>query len=202
MTANVMQPFRRLMRDEEPEWLVWVLVAVMLAIGGIVGAIVMGRTELATASSLSFRYPAGWVSMAGGDPFEMLHVAEPFETAAFPANASVRQMPVTEVSTTAQTLGDLAFKWTNRQAQELLGYKVLNIAPVTVHSQEAIEIEYVYVAEPPMAGPDSIPVVAHGADVLLRRGDTLTVITFSADAAAYPGLATTWGRILASLKLN
>ncbi len=202
MTANVIRPFRRLMRDEEPEWLVWALVAVMLAIGALVGSIVVQRTELAAADSLSFRYPASWISMASENPFETLHVAEPFETTIFPANVSVLQMPITEVSTTAQSLGDVALKWANQQTQNLLGYKVLSIEPVTVHSQEAIKIEYAYVAEPPMAGPNSIPIVAHGSDVLIRRGDTLTVVAFSAESDAYPGLATTWGRILASLKLK
>lgn len=202
MTTSAMKPLDRLMRQEEPEWLVWALVAVMLALGGTVGAIVDRRTDLVAAGDLSLRHPASWVSMVGEDPFELLHVSQPVETAPFPASVSVRQMPVTEVSTTAQTLGDLALKWTNRQTQQLLSYRVLSIEPTTMVDQDAVKIDYAYVAEPPMGGPDSMPVVARATDALLRQGDTLTIVSFSADADAFDGQAATWGRILASLKLN
>lgn len=200
--ASIMKSLRRHMREEEPEWLVWALVAVMLIIGWSVGFIIERRTNTATLDNLSLRYPAGWVNMAGEDPFELVHVGEPFEVASFPASASVRQMPITEVSTTAQTLGDLALKWSHKQVEALLGYKVFSVEPAKVQEQEAVKIEYVYVAEPPMGGPDSIPVIARATDLLMRQGDTLTVTTFSAEAAAFDGLATTWGRILASLKLK
>ncbi len=201
-TASTMKSLRRHMREEEPEWLVWALVAVMLIVGWGVGTIVVQRTDTAALDTLSLRYPAAWVSMAGEDPYELLHVGEPFETSSFPASASVRQMPVTEVSTTAQTLGDLALKWGNKRIDELTGYKVLSVEPAEVQGQEAVAIQYVYVAEPPMGGPDSMPVVARATDILMRQGDTLTITTFSAEAAAFDGQATTWGRILASLKLK
>ncbi len=201
-TASTMKSLRRHMREEEPEWLVWALLAVMLIVGWGVGTIVERRTDIATLDNLSLRYPAGWVNMASEDPFELLHVGESFETASFPASASIRQMPVTEVSTTAQTLGDLALKWSNKQVEELQGYKVLSVEPAEMQGQETVKIEYVYVAEPPMGGPDSIPVVARATDILMQQGDTLTITTFSAEAAAFDGQATTWGRILASLKLK
>lgn len=205
MAASVtgaMKPLRRLMAKEEPEWLVWALVVVMLAIGGLVGTIVERRTVTIKAGDLSLNRPVGWVNMGAEEPFEVLRASEPFETAVFPAQVSVRRMPVAEVSTTAQTLGDLALKWSTRQTQELTGYKVLGIEPAQVQGQEAVRIEYVYVTEPPMAGPEAIPVVARGADYLIRQGETLTVIAFSADADAYAGQTATWARILASLKLK
>lgn len=200
--TSAMRPLRRLMAEEEPEWLVWALVVVMLAIGGLVGTVVERRTVTIKAGEVSLSYPAGWVNMGASEPFEVLRAGEPFETAAFPAQVSVRQMPVAEVSTTAQTLGDLALKWSARQTQDLTGYKVLSIEPAQVQGQEAIVIEYVYVTEPPMAGPEATPVVARGADYLIRQGETLTVIAFSADAEAYEGQAATRARILASLKLK
>lgn len=201
MTTNALKPLRQLMREEEPEWLVWALVIVMLALGGLVGVIVERRTDTATAGSLSLRYPASWVSMTSEDPFELVRAGEPFESTSFPATVSVRQMPVTEVSTTAQTLGDLALKWSNKQTLELLGYKVLSIEPMQ-ENQEAVKIDYAYVAEPPMGGPDSVPVVARATDVLIRDGEALTIVTFSADTAAFDAQESTWKRILASLKLK
>lgn len=200
--TGTMRPLRKLMAQEEPEWLVWALVAVMLAVGGLVGVVVERRTVTISAEGISLNHPAGWVNMGASEPFEVLRAGEPFETAAFPAQVSVRRMPVAEVSTTAQTLGDLALQWSARQTQDLTGYKVLSIEPAQVQGQEAIKIECVYVTEPPMAGPEAIPVVARGADYLIRQGDMLTLVAFSADAEAYEGQAATRARILASLKLK
>lgn len=205
MTASTTSPvktWRWLMRNEEPEWLVWALVAIMLAIGGLVGLIVERRTAVWPAGNLTLRAPAGWVSMAAEDAFDVLHVAEPFETALYPASVRVRRMPVTEISTTGQNLGDLALKWSDQQTANLVGYKVLSVGPMTVRGQDAVKIEYVYVAEPPMSGPNGIPVIAHANDVLIQQGDTVTIVSLSAEAAAFDGQATIWGRILASLKLN
>ncbi|MGQ9839442.1 MAG: hypothetical protein ACUVR4_02720 [Anaerolineae bacterium] len=199
--TSAIKPLRQLMREEEPEWLVWALVVVMLAIGGLAGTVVERRTVAIKAGDLTLKHPAGWVKMRAEGPFEVLRVGEAFETAVFPAQVSVHQMPVTEVSTTAQTLGDLALKWSNRQTQELLGYKVLNIEPAHVGGQETIRVEYIYVAEPPMGGPNSIPVVARGADYLIRQGEKLTVISFVAANDAFEEQAATRERILASLEL-
>ncbi len=201
-TGGATRPLRKLMAEEEPEWLVWALVVVMLAIGGLVGVVVERRTATASAEGITLSYPAGWLNLGAGEPFEVLRAGEPFEAAAFPAQVSVLRMPVTEVSTTAQTLGDLALKWIARRTEDLLGYKALSIEPAQVQGQEAIRIEYVYVAEPPMAGPAGIPVVARGADYLVRQGELLTVLAFTADADAFEGQGGTWARILASLRLK
>ncbi len=200
--TGALKPLRQLMAEEEPEWLVWALVILMLAVGGLVGTVVERRTVTVKAGEIALSYPAGWVNMGTGEPFEVLRVGEPFETAIFPAQISVRQMPVAEVSTTAQTLGDLALKWSARQTQDLTGYKVLSIEPAQIQDQEAVKVEYVYVAEPPMAGPEGIPVVVRGADYLIRQEETLTVVTFSAGADAYERQTAIWARILAALKLK
>lgn len=200
MTSAVAKKIeRRLFRAEEPEWLVWALVIVMLAVGLIVRSLVMNGAERFNQGNLTLRYPAGWVNQAGAEPFEVLHVGEPLETALFPANVLVRQVPVTEISTSAQTLGDLALKWSTRQGSELLGYKVFNIEPALVRGKEAVKVDYAYVAEPPLGGANSVPVVAQAQDVLLRNGDTVTIATFTADATTYGQQTAAWERILASL---
>ena len=53
-----------------------------------------------------------------------------------------------------------------------------------------------------MASPNSIPVVAHGADILMREGDTMTVARLVAASDAFDGLGPTWDRILGSLELK
>jgi hypothetical protein len=79
---------------------------------------------------------------------------------------------------------------------------VLNIEPAKVRGKDAVRVDYVYVAEPALASPNSIPIVAHGADFLIREGDTMTVARLLAASDAFDGLGPTWDRILGSLELK
>jgi len=202
MTATTARPFRRLLRDEEPEWLVWALVAAMLIIGLLVRTVFVARTVEATAGNLSVAYPADWVGMTTDDPYDVLARSEPLLSDPFPANVRITQMPVTEVSTTADSLDDFALKWSDRQTEDLEGYRVLSIEPVSMQGTDAAQINYAYIAEPLLGGPSAMPVVARGQDILIRQDATLTVVRFVADADAYDGLAATWQRILGSLKMQ
>jgi hypothetical protein len=114
----------------------------------------------------------------------------------------VSQMPVSEVSTSADSLDDLALKWSDRLANDLPDFRVLSIEPAKVSGQDAAQINYAYVAEPLLGGPSALPIVARGQAVLVLRGDTMTVVTFVADADAYDGLQATWQRILGSVGLK
>lgn len=202
MTATIARPFRRLLRDEEPEWLVWALVAGMIVIGLLVRTVFVARTVEVTADNLSVTYPADWISMTTDDPYDVLARSEPITSDPFPANVRITQMPVTELSTTADSLDDFALKWSDRQIEDLEGYRVLSIEPVSVQGTDAARINYAYIAEPLLGGPGAMPVVARGQDVLIPRDATLTVVRFVADADAYDSLGTTWERILGSLQMQ
>jgi hypothetical protein len=60
----------------------------------------------------------------------------------------------------------------------------------------------VYVAEPALATPNSIPIVAQGADILIPAGDKMTVARLVAASDEFDGLGQTWDRILGSLELQ
>lgn len=200
MTTDTFKSIRRFAaRPEEPEWLVWLLVAVMLVVGLGVRAIVTGQQKILQQNNLSLRYPASWTVLSAEGDFDLLNVGEGMEAGLFPARVRVQQMPITEVSTSAQTLGDLALKWSNRQSEALLGYKVFTIEPTTAGGQEAVRLDYAYVAEPAMSTPNSIPLVARGADILLRQGDMVTVVSLVASANDYDRQAGTLRRVLRSL---
>jgi len=202
MTATTARPFRRLLRDEEPEWLVWALVAGMIIVGLLVRTILVARTVQAAAGNLSVAYPADWIAMTTDNPHDVLARSEPMMSNPFPANVRITQMPVTEVSTTADSLDDFALKWSDRQTGELEGFRVLSIEPVRVQDRDAAQINYAYIAEPLLGGPGAMPIVARGQDVLIRQDATLTVVRFVADADAFDGLTATWQRILGSLKMQ
>lgn len=202
MTASAIRPFRRLLRDEEPEWLVWALVAAMIIVGLLVRTLFVARTVEITTDNLSVAYPADWISMTTDNPYDVLARSEPMMSDPFPANVRITQMPTTEVSTTADSLDDFALKWSDRQTEDLVGYRVLSIEPVNVQGTDAAQINYAYIAEPLLGGPSAMPVVARGQDILIRQDATLTVVRFVADADAYDGLAATWQRILGSLEMQ
>lgn len=202
MTTDMLKGMRRSARAEEPEWLVWLLVAVMLAVGLGARAIVVSRQETLQQGNVSLRYPTSWVTLPSEDTFDVLNVGEGLETGLFPARVRVQQMPATEISTSAQTLGDLALKWSNQQSQALLGYKIFAIEPTTVAGQDAVKLAYAYVAEPALSTPNSIPIVARGEDVLLRQGDTVTVVSLVTGSEEFDRQIGTLRRVLSSLALK
>lgn len=202
MTTTRMTLRRTLFREEEPEWLVWALVIVMLAVGFIARTIVVNHSIVFSEGNLSVSYPASWTRIERNAGDEIFAVSEPFDAGLFPARFTLQQMPVTDISTSAQTPGDFALKWADRQAKDLLGYKVLSIEETRVRSRDAVRVEYVYVTEPVMATPNSVPIVAEGADVLIRQDDVMTVASLLASADAFKDLDGVWNRILGSLELE
>ncbi len=202
MTATSIKLRRTLFREEEPEWLVWALVIALLAVGLIVRTIVVNRSTAFSAGNLSVSYPASWTQIQSDAENEMLAVSEPFDAGLFPAHFTLQQMPVTDISTSARTLGDFALKWADRKAKDLLGYRVLSIEETKVRGKDAVRVEYVYVTEPAIATPNSVPIVAEGADVLIRQDNVMTVASLVASADAFKGLDGVWNRIVGSLELK
>lgn len=202
MTATTAKPIRRLIRAEEPEWLVWALVIGMLLIGLVIRTIIETRTVHITEGNVSVTYPAEWVNVPPEHEFEVVQRSEPLVSSLFPATVRISQMPVSKVSTNADSLDDLALKWSDRLANDLPSFRVLSIEPAKVNDQDAAQINYAYVAEPLLGGPSALPIVARGQEVLVSQADVLTVVSFVADADAYDGLAATWQRILGSVELK
>lgn len=202
MTTTSMKIRRTLFHEEEPEWLVWALVIALLAVGLLVRTIAVNRSADFSQGNLSVSYPASWSPMASDAENEVLDVSEPFDAGVFPARFTLQQMPVTSISTSAQTLGDFALKWADRKTKDLLGYKVLSIEETKVRGKDAVRVDYVYVTEPAMATPNSMPIVAEGADILIRQDDTMTVASLLAAADTFGSLEGAWNRILGSLELK
>jgi hypothetical protein len=182
--------------------LVWVTVAVLLAIGLITRAVVLNRQTTFSEGNLSVSYPADWTPISSDTPGALLSVGQGFSGELFPARLVVQQMPATDISRNAQTLGDLALKWSDDQSKDRLGYRVLSIEPTQVRGQNAVRIDYAYVAEPAFATPDTMPIVARGADTLILIGDTVTAVTTVASADTFDELGATWDRMLGSVELK
>ncbi len=202
MDTTVNNVKRRLLRAEEPEWIVWLMIIAMLAIGLLARGLVENRTDRFNAGNITLRYPAAWSNLGGDNPYAMLNVGEGLEGGLFPTRVRVLKMPVAELSTSAQTLGDLALKWSDKQVEELVAYRVLSIRAATIGKQDAIKVDYAYVADPILATSNSVPVVAQAEDVLIRQGDAVVIVTFAADATAYEQATPTWTRVLSTLDVK
>ncbi len=187
-------------RGQEPEWVVWLTVLVLLAIGAAAGFVVTHRTATYSQAGATFQYPADWIAWTDEDPAVIAAVGESIDRGPFSASVRIRRLPVSDISTAAQNLGDLALKWSDSQAGALTGYRVLNIEPASVGGRSAVKLAYAYVAD--VGGPRSLPIVARGEDILLMHGDQAQIITWRAAADDYDHQAPIWQRILASLKLG
>ncbi|MFQ5612721.1 MAG: hypothetical protein ACE5H9_11375 [Anaerolineae bacterium] len=197
MTTIATSIHRRLMREEEPEWIVWALVIVLLVAGLLVKNAVQGRTESFSADGVSLSYPATWTRLTGPD--QLLFAGDPFSSAQAPTGVIVRQMPLAEMGRNLSSLSDLALAWTTRQGRELQAFRSLSVEPTTVNGQEAVMVEYAYV---PQGGAGRAPAVARARDYLLRQGDALTIITLAADANAFEAENNTWQAILATVSVR
>ena len=202
MTTAAVPFRRRLFREEEPEWLVWLTVIVLLSIGLIAKTVVVNQTATFSEGNVAVRYPADWTPISTDAPGTVLSVGESFAGGLFPARFAIQQMPAADISRNAQSLGDLALKWSDDQAKVLLGYRVLEIEPTQVRGKDAVRIDYAYVAEPAFAAADAMPIVARGADILIREGDAVTVLNLLSSADAFDGLGATWDRIAGSVELK
>ena len=152
MTAATMR--RRLFREEEPEWLVWLMVLLLLAIGMLTRVSVLGRATTLSEGNVSVSYPASWTPLETNAPGAVRSVGEPFTEGLFPARLTVQQLPAAEISRSAESLGDFALKWSDDQAADLLGYRVLSIEPIQEAGEEtarAVRVNYAYVAEPTLS---------------------------------------------------
>lgn len=197
MTTATMDVRRRLMRQEEPEWIVWALVVVLLVAGWLVKGSVEGRTESFSAGGVSLRYPATWTRQTGPD--ELLSAADLLSSAQAPTGVTVRQVPVSEVGRDLASLTDVALAWTTGRGEGLLAYRPLGVEETTVNGQAAVRLDYAYV---PQGSVSSVPAVARAQDYLIQQGDTVTIITLAADANVFEAETDTWQAILATIEVR
>lgn len=201
MTTNSMALPRRARRSEEPEWVVWLVVILLLVAGFFLKISIEGRTRTFNGSGVSISYPDGWVQLTGEG--QLLYVADPFSSAQFPTGVTIRQLPVEEVGRNLVTIGDVAAAWAMRQGQDKQVYRVLNIEPAIINGQNAVRVEYAFVPQTAPGGQtNTVPVVARAQDYLVQRGESLTVFTLAAAASVFEANADLWQSILDTVQIQ
>lgn len=201
MTAKVVKTARR----EEPEWLVFLLVAIALLAGWFLKISIEGRAETFTDGNISLSYPATWFRepMAAAQGLALkasdLHSASLYRPAvALQLTQAAPALPDTE-----DRLTPTVTTWTFGNSQKLSNYRVLSTEHVDIAGQKAIRIDYTYVSEP-IASPyrRALPVVVEAVDYVILSQDQAYVVTLAADAHDFEQAQDQFETILNSLSFK
>jgi hypothetical protein len=188
---------------EEPEWVVWLTVVLALLIGFGIRTAVVGRTETVQAGPTMITYPATWVQ----DTEEgALFAATDFDSGSFGARAEVRQVSRAELAPIENLSGpvvpeDVAINWSILRGADLEGYRVLEIVPVAVQGREALQIDYVYLVDAPLAGAGALPGLIHAIDTIVPSGEAFLVLTVAVDASEDATLPSLNDQLLAGWRI-
>lgn len=177
--------------SEEPEWVVWLTVAISLLLGWVLATSVTGRVINHTnIAGGSLAVPASWVkTQEDGAAF----AAADLRQGAFGSRVSVRQVATADLipNRSDNNLQTAASNWSLLRSQQLEGYRILQIVPTTVKGRDAVLIEYAYLTDPPegMAG-GVMPALMHALDTVVASGDQYSILTVAVDQISEDQLET------------
>ena len=192
-------------RAEEPEWTVFLTVAVALLIGWFIQTSMVNRMETVTAGNISISYPAGWAKAS--EEGALISATDRMGRGSFGPRISVRQVPRADVLPAGAgggtpALADAASAWSIQRGVGLVGYRVLKIQRATLQGREAVDVSYAYLAEGGLgAAGQVLPQVMQAVDTLVADGDQIEILTFAAGADEFAGLSDLHQRVLASWRL-
>jgi hypothetical protein len=190
-------------RAEEPEWAVWLTLAIALLLGAAVEAMVLGRTETANAAGSTLAYPASWVPTT--DDNAAFAAADLNGGGLFGARVAVHEVERSELvpasgrsdsaggtagrPAPAGTIVDAANAWTLRRRETLSGYRVLEIRPAQASGREAAQVEYAYLAGAGQGvAPSAMPGLMRAVDTLVESRGRYYILTYAAEASDFDRL--------------
>ena len=178
---------------------VWLVLAVLLVAGWALKGTVEGRTAVFAdpAGSLRVRYPAGWLAVPGSTA--LLDVRDPISGADVPTSLTVTKEPRVQ----DQSLDQIARAGILIRTKQLDMYRVLSADPVKVAGKDAVEVRYVFVADPHGAVLElqRIPVVVRGLEIVIPSDQTVYHIDLRADNAAFDAVRRDLDRIVGGIQL-
>jgi hypothetical protein len=179
-------------KSQEPEWIVWVVVALAVILGIILQYVVTGQTRSATVedSNMSITYPATWVQtqeegaqfaaadLRAGGPFGNRVVLRQIDKVELVSPNVTGAQP--EPNDDLQTAGA---NWVIQRQNDLSGYRVLSVEPVEggVQGKPAIHVEYAYLMDPTL-GAGGMPGLMHAVDTIVLSSDKFYVMTFASES--------------------
>lgn len=182
------------------ELLVILVVVVALLLGWVVKVRIQGQTVTFTSDdgAVGLQYPARWLQQADKDT--LLTVSDVRAEGWYKPRLSLttRQMNPNY----PLTANDVIVALSVQRAQELTGYRVLDVDQGTVGGLSASRLTYAYVSEPEGGLQVGLPVVVEAVDWVAIREGTAYVLTLSAAAEEFSRQAGAFRSIVASVDFH
>lgn len=161
---------------EEPEFMVWVTVAVALVLGFFLMFFITNQTSTVTAGTTTISYPSTWV--AATQKGAVFAVADTKGGGVFGDRVAVYQLAKTDLLPGQGGLTEAAGNWSLQQQKSRVGYRSLSIDTTKVQDKDAVTVEDAYLLDSPY-GASSLPALMHGYDTVVQSGDNFYVLTFA-----------------------
>jgi RsiW-degrading membrane proteinase PrsW (M82 family) len=185
---------------DEPEWIVWLVVAMGLAAAWLVRGNILEQTRVATVAQVSISYPATW--SRASEPGALVAAMDRARGGVFGARVSVRQSPRAELFSASGAMTDAALNWSLARGKELIAYRLLETSETKWQGRDATRIEYVFLLDAPQgSAAGALPALMRAVDVLVVGGDQVYVLTFAAPSSEYDHLADLRERIIATWRV-
>jgi hypothetical protein len=191
--------------------LVLVVVALALGLGWGLKVFVENRTAIYNDPTLTFGYPATWVTDTDDDDNPMVRDAKSGSTLFNNRLVVVHTAAPKSGLPDGSPLADAATSWALKRANALSTFRNLATLdrdpvtdqPLTIAGQPAIRVDYAYVAEPGTAlGQLGVPIVVRGSDFVTLNGDQLTVLSGQASADQWQAFEPQLHKIIAGVKAS
>lgn len=171
-------------RKRSDRWADWAVIGVFvvaLLLGTAVMALAQNQTSeyVQAETGLTLNYPQGWlVRPAEGLVFQAV---DP-QSGVFNTAYQVRMSPIQAGGAVSPTLAFVLNNLSLGRASSETAYRLFEVTEGTVMSgQPTMEASYVYVAEPGDLFTQAVPVVVHGLDIAVARGDQAYVYSLLAE---------------------
>jgi hypothetical protein len=204
LSSMAIAPARR--QTNEPEWAVWLTVAIALVLGLLLMMQTTGQTQSQQVGNSTIVYPASWV--ATKDPNADFAAADLQAGGAFGARVSVSSVDTTTLQGRSGSLGGIGLReaaqaWSLIRAKQLESYRVLGITQSTLQGRDAYNIESAYVQEPTLGGgsTNTVPGLMHAVDTMVQSGGKYYILSFAAQQTQFDSLQDLHNKLLADWKL-
>ncbi len=171
-------------QPQEPEWVVWLTLAIALIIGFALQYSVVGRTRDVAIGNSTVAYPAGWAQVSrnsSGFTAADLGTGGPFA-----ARVSLLQLDRTVLLPGGGGLYNAAVNWSIKNRDKLTGYRLLEIKNIKVRNRDAIQLESAFLME---LGTHQMPGLMRSVDTLVLNGNTFDILSFASEQSQFDRLA-------------
>lgn len=171
-------------RGQEPEWLVVLTVALAVILGLALQYAVSVRSLSASVGSTTLSYPAGWVRTS--EEGAQFAAADLNRGGAYAPRVSVREFAKTDLVPLSGDLYEAALNWSVQKGENLVGYRVLDIQPVTLAGRPAYNIETAYLMDDALgSGTNNVPGLMHAVDTVVESRDKYYVLNFATEQTQF-----------------